>query len=153
MEPNDFYNFLQRGGAEIIPAKSVWEVARFKTQRGVHVVYKNKLGKYSYSDPHAEQAHQAFMGKKPWMAPEKVKRKPQTYLKTAIINRDGDSCFYCLDPFTPADPPTIEHLLALGSGGNNVLANLALAHESCNREADCMAVAEKVRLRDKKRSI
>ena len=152
MEPNNFYNFLQRGGAEIETTKSPWEIARFKTPRGVHVVYRNKAGKHSYSDPHAEQAHQAYMGRKPWMAPAKVKRQPRGYLQTAIIQRDGEGCFYCPHPFTPSDPPTIEHLLALGSGGNNVLANLALAHESCNREADCMAVTEKVRLRDKKRS-
>lgn len=141
--------FIEHGGGEVVPQTNPWEVVRFKTVRGTHVVYKNAKGKYSYSDKHAEQAHKAFMGKKPWMAAEKVQRRGMRYLIISIKKRDGEGCFYCPKPFTEDDRPTIEHLLALGCGGNNTIANLALAHESCNKEADCLSVAEKVRIRER----
>lgn len=144
--------FLEERGAEILPITNPWEVVRFRTARGVQVIYKTATGKFSYSDPHADQAHKAWMGNKPWLAPDKTPRRSRKYLEVAIMQRDGCDCFYCGKPFTLDNQATIEHLLALGSGGNNVLANLALAHENCNREADCLSVSQKVVLRDKKRN-
>lgn len=152
MGNNPLIEFLERGGAEIIPPTNPWEMARFKTERGTHVIYKNAQGRFSYSDPHADQAHKAWMGKKPWLAPEKTQRRDRKYLQVAIIKRDGDECFYCGGAFTDGNPATIEHMLALGSGGNNVFENLAVAHASCNKEADCLAVTQKVKLRERKRN-
>lgn len=145
----EFQEWLEKGGAELLPIKNPWETVRFKTARGTHVIYRNKSGASSYSDPHAEEAFKAFTGKKPWMSPDKVKRRSRKYLETAIMKRDGDKCFFCCKGFTEEKPATIEHLLALGSGGNNTIANLALAHEDCNKLAACMSIAEKVKLREK----
>lgn len=144
-----FEDFLEHGGAEMLATKNPWEVVRFKTARGTHVVYKNSKGNHSFSDDHAQTAWNAYCGKKPWMAPEKTKRRSRKYLTDAIMRRDGNCCFFCPEPFTDENPATIEHLLALASGGNNVLANLALAHEECNLRAATMSVTQKVELRDK----
>lgn len=148
-----FIEFLEQGGAELLAVTNPYEVARFKTSRGTHVVYRNAKGRHSFSDNHAEEALNAFHGKKKWMAPEKVKRRDRSYLKDAIIKRDGCGCFFCLEPFTDENPSTIEHLLALAVGGNNVLSNLALAHESCNLKAATMSITQKVALREKLHSL
>jgi 5-methylcytosine-specific restriction endonuclease McrA len=144
-------DFLEQGGAEILPITNPWELVRFKTARGTHVVYNNAKGNKAYSDNHAQDAYRAYIDGKKWIAQEKVQRKSRKYLETAIRQRDGDDCFFCCRPFTDQAPSTIEHLLAISSGGSNGMANLALAHESCNMLAADMSVAEKVRLRDKMR--
>ena len=92
--------FLEHGGAEILPTTNPWEVVRFKTARGTHVVYKNSKGNHTFSDKFADDAFKAWRGKKPWLAPEKVKRRDRSYLKIAIAKRDGDACFFCPEPFT-----------------------------------------------------
>lgn len=143
--------FLEQGGAEILPVTNPWELVRFKTERGTHVVYNNAKGNKAYSDNHACDAYHAYLGGKKWLGQEKAKRRPRRYLESAIRQRDGDDCFFCGDPFTEENPSTIEHLLAIASGGSNGIANLALAHESCNFQAADLSVAEKVRLRDKLR--
>lgn len=118
--------FLEHGGATILPVTNPWEVVRFKTQRGTHVVYTNKHGNKTYSDDHAKEAYRAWIDGKPWIAKEKVSRRSQRYLVEAITRRDGDGCFFCSTGFTPERPPTIEHLLAITSGGSNGIANLCL---------------------------
>ena len=72
-----FEDFLEHGGAELLATKNPWDVVRFKTARGTHVVYKNAKGNHSFSDDHAQQAWNAWQGKKPWMAPDKTKRREQ----------------------------------------------------------------------------
>jgi 5-methylcytosine-specific restriction endonuclease McrA len=141
--------FLEPGGAEILPVTNPWELVRFKTARGTHVVYNNAKGNKAYSDNHAQDAYRAYIDGKKWIAQEKVQRRSRRYLETAIRRRDGDDCFFCCRPFTEVNPATIEHLLAISSGGSNGLANLALAHESCNMLASDLSVVEKVKLREK----
>lgn len=144
--------FLEQGGATLLPVTNPWEVVRFKTQRGTHVVYTNKQNNKTYSDPHAKEAYQAWIDGKPWIAKEKVNRRSIRYLVEAIKKRDGDGCFFCCDPFTAERPETVEHLLAITSGGSNGIANLALAHEDCNMAAGNMAVMDKVRMREHART-
>lgn len=145
--------FLEHGGASILTVTNPWEVVRFKTQRGTHVVYTNKQGNKTYSDPYAREAYQAWIDRKPWIAKEKVARRSRRYLVAAIKRRDGEGCFFCSDPFTEENPETIEHLLAITSGGGNGIANLALAHEQCNMAAGNMSVMEKVRMREKNKNL
>ena len=76
---------------------------------------------------------------------ERVRRRT---VEDLMIERDGSECFYCGKAFTAERPATLEHLVAIAEGGNNHLSNLALADESCNRQADSLPVVAKVRLRD-----
>lgn len=140
--------FLEQGGAELLAITNPWELVRFKTQRGTHVVYINKQNNKAYSDEHAKEAYRAWHDGKPWIAKEKVNRRSQRYLIEAIKKRDGYACFFCCDPFTDNNHPTIEHLLAISSGGSNGIANLALAHESCNMAAGSLSIMEKIKIRE-----
>jgi len=148
MAHDHLIEFLEQGGAEILPPTNEWEAVRFRTERGTHVIYLNSKGKFSYSDPLAGEAHACFRNKKPWLAQPKQKRRGRGYLQHAIRKRDGDRCFYCPHPFTDERPATIEHILAIALGGSHNLGNLALAHQDCNLMAGSMSVMEKIRLRE-----
>lgn len=63
-----------------------------------------------------------------------------------LKERDGFCCCYC-GRFMDGDE-TVEHFLSLKDGGNNSLANTALAHEACNSAVASLSVMEKIRLRD-----
>lgn len=141
--------FLEHGGATLLPVTNPWEVVRFKTPRGTHVIYFNKQNNKTYSDPYAKEAYQAWINGKTWIAKEKVSRRSIRYMVEAIKKRDGDECFFCCVPFTEENPETIEHLLAITSGGSNGIANLALAHEVCNMQAGNLSIMEKIRIREK----
>lgn len=149
MKIKSIADYLQEGGAEILDITNPYEVVRFKTKNGTHVVYTNKIGNKSYSDPYAKEAYQAYINGKKWIAKEKQKRKGLKYLQIAIKKRDGDCCFYCKNKFSEEGKPTIEHLLPLSKGGSNGIANLALAHEECNLMAADLDIVEKVRLRER----
>lgn len=41
-------------------------------------------------------------------------------------------CHICKKRFTKHNPPTIDHIVALASGGSHDRTNIALAHTSCN---------------------
>jgi hypothetical protein len=43
-------------------------------------------------------------------------------------------CHICGKRFTQADPPTLDHVIALADGGGHVPSNVALAHRSCNSQ-------------------
>jgi 5-methylcytosine-specific restriction endonuclease McrA len=80
--------------------------------------------------------------------PQRNPGAPITAMEAAY-QRDGADCFYCGTPLG-ADA-TCEHLLARAHGGQTHPANVALAHEDCNREAGDKSIAEKIELRDRKR--
>jgi 5-methylcytosine-specific restriction endonuclease McrA len=69
----------------------------------------------------------------------------------AIAARDGETCFYCNDPFIDEKPRTREHLVAVTAGGPNHITNLFHACQPCNREMGHLSAPEKIRLRDQKR--
>lgn len=140
--------FLEHGGAEMLPITNPWELVRFKTPRGTHIIYNNSKGNKSYSDEYANEAYQAYIDRKPWIAKEKVNRRSQSYLIEAIKKRDGNECFFCRVPFDEETGPTIEHLLAITSGGSNGIANLTLAHKECNMKAGSLSVMEKIKIRE-----
>ncbi len=62
--------------------------------------------------------------------------------------RDGDNCFYCGVALGTGDV-TLEHLLSEKDGGSWRLANLVLAHKSCNELAADLPVVAKVLLRER----
>lgn len=54
----------------------------------------------------------------------------------ALIQRDGNACWYCHEPFDKENPPTIDHVKPRSKGGTNNLSNLRLSCSPCNHEKD-----------------
>lgn len=69
---------------------------------------------------------------------------PSSY-RNALLARDGWVCCLCGQEM-PSYDITLEHWLALGRGGNNELANLALAHERCNHIAADLGETARARI-------
>jgi 5-methylcytosine-specific restriction endonuclease McrA len=51
-----------------------------------------------------------------------------------IASRDGWKCHVCSLGFEVGNPWEVDHDKPLARGGTNHLANLRLAHRTCNRE-------------------
>lgn len=139
--------FLELGGAEILPITNPFELARFKSVNGVCVVYQNKKGALSYSNDHAKVAAQHFLAGKPWSADKQHHRVQRMTVECKLIERDGNTCFYCGIEFSEQMPPTLEHILSIVHGGTNNIANLCLCCEPCNVAAGSLAIVEKMKLR------
>ncbi len=45
---------------------------------------------------------------------------------------EEDCCALCGEPFTPADPATVDHIVPVSSGGGHERSNLRAAHRRCN---------------------
>lgn len=148
-------SFLEKGGAEILPTTNPWELARFRAETGISVIYQNSKGRISYSDENGHNAFAAMQDGKKWTAAQIVKRIQRKTVEELLAERDGCQCFYCsaivYGPSSEAKP-TLEHLVAISDGGNNHLSNLALACEPCNTEAASLPVIQKVKLRETKRA-
>jgi hypothetical protein len=67
-----------------------------------------------------------------------------------LIARDGPACWYCGTTTTP-ETRTIEHLLAVSSGGSDDLDNLCLACALCNRSVGVKSIVAKVAIREMRR--
>lgn len=148
MNTDKFTNWLSQMGVEILPTSSEHEAVRFKG-REVGVLYKS--GKVSGN--YVTEAIKCFKQKKKWNGkPVNVGRK-NSYVKqkTKLIVRDGTDCFLCGKPLK--NDITLEHLIALSSGGSNRLANMVLMHEECNKEVNNKPVSEKVKLAIKYRKM
>lgn len=133
--------WLQDRGCEILPNTNEFEVLRFKGKE-TGVFYSS--GKTS--NQYANKAYIAFKTNSYWNGgPVNIGRKSD-YKKEKInlLERDGDCCFYCGKPL--GDDITIEHLIALSSGGRNVLANMVLAHQKCNNEVGNKPISEKIKI-------
>jgi hypothetical protein len=146
-----FNEFLQLGGAEMRLLTSDYEIARFKTVNGVCVVYRNKKGKFSFSNAFARAAWEAFLSGKKWHAAKVFIRTARVKVENKLLRRDGNDCLYCGATFNEEKSPTLEHLLSIADGGNNHISNLALCCEPCNMEAASLPIVEKIKLRDAKR--
>lgn len=65
-----------------------------------------------------------------------VKREP--YTTARIAERDGYQCHLCDGPvdmafkFPSLESPSVDHIIPLSRGGDDTLANVALAHLGCN---------------------
>lgn len=60
-----------------------------------------------------------------------------------LIDRDGDSCWYCGGAFVPGRRVrTIDHAIPLGIGGTNRLHNLRLACGQCNHRKASLSEQE-----------
>lgn len=141
-----FQNWLESRGCEILPTTNPHEALRFKGS-SVGVVYKTGNTSGVYTD----HAIDCFKKKKTWTGkPINVGRnKSYKKEKRQLIARDGSRCFFCDNELN--DDITVEHLISLSSGGKNTLANMVLAHASCNNDVSNVQVQEKVKTAIRKR--
>ena len=71
--------------------------------------------------------------------------------------RDGDRCWLCGQPIDFAAQPnsskawSVEHLIARSRGGPDVMDNAVLCHPGCNRTLRDRPLADKIRLRERRR--
>jgi hypothetical protein len=67
-----------------------------------------------------------------------------TALKAAF-NRYGGVCYYCSTRLKPQAKPatvSIDHIIPVASDGTHLLHNLVLSCKPCNRDKDCLPIAE-----------
>ncbi|PVX84320.1 HNH endonuclease [Paraburkholderia unamae] len=142
-----FEAFLVERGAQVLQPTNEWEVLRFKTARGVSVIYRNAKDGLTFTGEAADAWNGLAKGNN-WRGVEAVKRPPKVsaYVR-ALLKRDGDACFYCAQPMSEEDR-TVEHLVARSHGGPNHLSNMVLAHRLCNANAGHLSAMEKIRLRE-----
>jgi hypothetical protein len=145
MKVDSFKAWLEANGAEILKPTNDFEVIRFRANDQVSIVYKGKRG-YTLTGA-AEKAYKCFVTSKPWSGTNKNLGRNCVDVRT-LIQRDGDTCFYCFKPMTQ-DEMTREHLLSRAQGGRNHISNQVLCHRSCNQEAGHLSVMEKIRIREK----
>ena len=149
---NDFAKWLTAHGSEVLMTTNPYEVARFTTEGGTAVVYRDQADRITSWQGGADIAFKAFVGSLQWRGSPKGKRIPgkKSVLHRTLLQRDGNNCFYCAQDM--GDDSTIEHLLSVTHGGNSHIANLTLACEPCNKEADHLPVVQKLEMAMKKRA-
>lgn len=145
-----FEAFLNERGAQILQPTNEWEVLRFKTKKGVSIIYKNARDGLTFTGE-SDAAWAAFQKNGPWRgtpAKKRISGRDKTLpFFNALLNRDGAACFYCGSD-TDESNRSIEHLVALAHGGPNHMSNMVLAHRRCNSNAGHLSAMEKIRLRE-----
>ena len=157
-----FEAWLSAHGSEIREPSNEYELMRFTTPEGVGVIYRDKGDRVTAWQNGARNAFIAHMcGDDGWrLTPKKKRRHDSAELRhriATLIKRDGDGCWYCAEPFVCGGDGkkvrTTEHLVARIHGGPDHISNYVLAHVGCNELAGNRAVADKVRLREKLRTL
>jgi 5-methylcytosine-specific restriction endonuclease McrA len=149
MKIADFKKSLLEAGGELLGATNPYEVLRFRTKHGVGVVYSGKRGETWNKEAVAAREHIAK--RKGSLAPVAVKgRRKDKATVQALLERDGDCCFFCGEPL--GGDVTVEHLVAIAHGGPNHISNLFLAHQACNSAAGHLSAPEKIALAIRERS-
>lgn len=142
----NFKKFIVSRGAELLTNTSEWELVRFKTGKGVSIVYRSKDPSVACAfTGDAQQAWFEFLnpGSK-WRAIPPTKRRIHSSVEYRTIrDRDGILCFFCAEPLAEAEG-TIEHLIALTHGGPQHVSNKFLAHEKCNAEVGHLSAPQKI---------
>lgn len=139
MNTDKFAKWLITRGCEILPNTNQYEIIRFKGSQ-VGIIYSTGR----FNSIYAEKAYKAFCTGDKWDgAPINIGRYP-TYKKQKahLISRDGTKCFFCGEEME--DDITVEHLIALSSGGKNDLSNMVLAHLKCNNMVNNLPIYQKV---------
>lgn len=132
---------LTEAGAELLAPTNPYEVLRFRTSKGVGVIYSGKRGETWNAEAIAAREH--LDGKLGSLAPVTVRgRRKDKATVGALMMRDGGDCFFCGGALD--GDVTVEHLVAVAHGGPNHVSNLFLAHAACNQAAGHMSAPEKV---------
>ena len=146
-----FKEFIAKNGGEVLAPTNPYEVVRFRGNGVTSIIYRNNRERRTYTGE-ALAVWEAFEAGKSYRLAEATKREygPKLHpVDRAIVERDGDNCFFCGEPFTKADPRTREHLVPTTAGGPNHISNMFHAHNSCNTRAGHLSAPEKIRLRER----
>jgi len=144
-----FKAWLVGVGGDVLEPTNEWEIVRFRANGETHVVYQNKIGRVSISNPRVADAWNAYAAGKPWRAADRndkkigYRRRP---IIRSLLKRDGEDCFYCGKPLL--EDISLEHLVSRTHKGPNHMSNLALGHAQCNTRAGHLSVVEKIALRE-----
>lgn len=136
-----FKKWLRNNGAEILPTTNEYEAVRFKG-KSIGVLYTT--GKVA--NKYTTEAINSFKTGKKWKGkPVNVGRK-NSYKKqkAQLLERDGTKCFFCGNELE--EDITVEHLIALVSGGKNSLSNMVLAHTICNNNVSNLPIYQKIEI-------
>lgn len=147
-----FEEFLTARGAQILQPTNEWEMLRFRSSKGVSIVYRNAQDDLTWTGESAD-AWNAFTDNLSWRGSKATKRpkKPSVHLQT-VFKRDGPDCFFCWCT-TTEETRTLEHLVAVAHGGPNHLSNFVIACRKCNGRMGHMSAMEKIRIRERNRSL
>ncbi|WP_343743125.1 HNH endonuclease [Herbaspirillum huttiense] len=141
-----FKAFLASHGAEMLTPTNEYELLRFSANGSVQIVYRNAKGRITFVGSDSRLAFDAFTSGTAWRgnarSPKKKKSPPRL---AAIRERDGGTCFFCLEPVA-VEEESEEHLVPATHGGPNHISNLFLAHKLCNAEAGHLSAPEKIAL-------
>lgn len=143
-----FLNWLSRNGAEILSPVDENELVRFICTSRISSVWRSKNRGLTFNGASAAAWH-AFTHAKPWRAVPKPSRRGLRPKIRALLDRDGTLCFFCRQEL--GEDITVEHLLCATFGGVDHMANLALAHGTCNKSAGNLSLAEKINIHVKGR--
>lgn len=159
-----FKAFLAERGCDLLAPTNKYEALRFKRAGRTNVVYRKANGRFTIVGNDVELAVAAFIsaerrgGRQPRVTmsiPPAVEAKRAklrgSAVHKALLERDGDKCFYCGRKL--GQDQSREHLVAAANGGTDRLDNLALAHHACNVKAGELSLIEKIKLRDKMRKV
>src|SRR5687767_4002721 len=123
-----FEKRLKAAGAEILGPTNPYEVLRFRTSKGVGVIYTGRRGETWNAEALAARDH--LDAGKGSLAPVAVRgRRNDRSTVATLLKRDGDACFFC--GIDLGGDITVEHLVAVPHGGPNHISNLYLAHALC----------------------
>ena len=145
MNQKKFLEWLRQQGAEVLAPTNPYELARFRARGGVHIIYEGRRGVNATG--FAEECVTAFAKGSPlWMGMTQKPRNSMGYKKAALMERDGNECFYCHVPMSVTEA-TVEHLVSRQNGGPDHMDNLALAHDTCNRRVANLPLVKKLDFR------
>ena len=148
IQRKEFLEWLSQQGAEVLAPTNPYEFARFRARGGVHVIYEGRRG-LNYTGFASECVNAFQKGSRLWMGVTTKPRNVLTYRKAALMERDGNGCFYCGLTMTVTEA-TIEHLVSRDKGGPDHMDNLVLAHSPCNKLADNLPLVKKIHLREQR---
>jgi len=145
-----FEKFIVARGAQVLQPTNEWEVLRFRTHKGVSVIYRNSKETLTFTGD-SFNAWQSFEKGVAWVAVIATKRSKKDWvIVETLMKRDGIDCFFCWQEMD-AEDRTLEHLVPLAHGGPNHISNLVLSHSKCNGLAGSKSVMEKIRIRESSR--
>lgn len=139
---NDFDRYLDQIGADKIQVTSCWEIARFKANDEICVVYEGKKG-ISYSNTLSQKVYEAYLEGRIINIQSEKRKSLADKFKIKIYERDGNKCFYSGKEMT-MEEATIEHLIPLSRGGKNNIDNLVLCFQEENTKMANKPLIEKI---------
>jgi hypothetical protein len=146
-----FLAWLSTQGAEVLPSTNPYEFARFLARDGLHIIYRDKRGTFNATSQDggnfsAECLAAFHRGANIGMGNTTPRRPIRHRKKAALMERDGNACFFCLRPMETEEDITVEHLVAKLRGGPDHTDNMALAHRRCNQQANNAPLMDKIRI-------